>query len=171
MAGAAITAPMILVEPGLGLRRMVPIKSGEIVNQGDLVTVDTNGQVVVASKTQGAIVKASHIAYFPDENGMATSRTGVAALTVVCGLCKRARLKSATSTLVPSLDNGLPVFLGPVPTSTVSNYTCALSTTNGDKIQEVGFVEDDGTTLNIDMSGVQSELKYQTVSSSTANYG
>ena len=171
MAGAAITAPMIGVDAGGVSPRTVPIKSAEVINNWDLVNVDTNGQVVSASKTQGAVVKATWIAFFSDENGMATSRTGVAGLTVKCGLCKRARLKNANSTLVPSLDNGLPVFLGPVPTSTVSNYTCARSTTNNDKIQQVGVVEDDGTTLAIDLAGTNTELIYQTSATSTTIYG
>jgi hypothetical protein len=73
--------------------------------------------------------------------------------------------------VVPSLDEGLPVFLGPVPTTTVSNYTCARSTTNGDKIQQVGDVEADGTTLRIDLSGVDTELIFQTSATSTVLYG
>ena len=113
MAGAAITAPMTLVDPQGVFKRTVAIKSAEVINQGDLVNIDTNGQVIAASKTASAVVVASWIAFFNDENGMATSRTGVAGLTVKTGLCKRARLKNATSTLVPSLDEGLKVFLGP----------------------------------------------------------
>lgn len=171
MAGATILSPMNLVDPGQVARRTVPIKSAEVINQGDLVFVDTNGQAVAASKTASAVVPAFWIAFFPDENGMATSRTGVAALTVSIGLCKRARLRGANSTLVPSLAKGAKVYLGPVPTSTVSNYTCAQSTTNTDKIQCVGCVEEDGTTLNIDVSAAGAEFVYQTAGNSVVGLG
>mgnify|MGYP001589048539 CR=1 FL=1 len=171
MAGAAITTPMIPVEPQGLAKRQVAIKSAEVINNGDLVAIDTSKKVVAASKTTGAIVKALWIAYFIDEHGMATSRTGNAAGTIKTGLCKKCRLKSANSTLVPSLDEGLPVFLGPVPTSTVSNYTCARSTTAGDKIEQVGSVEEDGTTLEIDLTGAFTELLHQAAATSTAIYG
>jgi hypothetical protein len=171
MAGAITVPHMRVVEPKDIYPSLVPIKSAEVINEGDLVTINTSGQLIAASKTQGAIVKATWVAYFPDENGMAVSRTGVAGLTVKAGLCKKCRLKGADSTVVPSLDEGLPVFLGPVPTTTVSNYTCARSTTNGDKIQQVGDVEADGTTLRIDLSGVDTELIFQTSATSTVLYG
>ena len=172
MAGAAITAPMIFVAPAAGFNpRMVPIKSAEVINQGDLVGIDTNGQMVAASKTQGAIVPAQGIAWFPDELGMATSRTGVAGLTVKAAICRRCKLKSATSTLVPSLDQGLRVYLGPVPTSTVSNYTCAKSTTVADHLQTVGWVEDDGTTLEIDVTNTGMGIVYQASASTNIASG
>lgn len=170
MAGAAITAPFIIAEPD-DIVGAAPIKSAEVINNGDLVHVDTNGQVIAASKTQSAVVKASYIAYFDDEHGMATSRTGVAGLTVKTALAKKAKIKNCNSTLVPALDNGLPVFLGPVPTSTVSNYTCTRSTTAGDKIQQVGFVDADGTTLHIDLTNTFTEALYQAAATTTIVLG
>lgn len=168
MAGAIATAARVVTKPR-GIIGTFPIKNSEIVNAGDLVNLDTNGQVVVASKTQGAVVKALGIAFFEDENGTATYRTGVAGLTVKCGIAKKAHISNLTGTLVPSINNGLPVFLGAVPTATVTNYTCARSTTANDKIQQVGFATS-ATEIEIDVVP-ESEFIYQSATTSTTIYG
>jgi hypothetical protein len=160
MAGAATTGAMLLTKPRKTRPTMYLIKTSEVINEGDLVGLDTNGLIVVASKTQSAIVKAIGLAFFADNNGTGGARTGDGS-TVKCAIAEGALLLNANSTLVPSLAKGAPVYLGPVPTSSVSNYTCALTSTNGDAIQQVGFVDSDGTTLIIDVPQT-SELKYQT---------
>jgi hypothetical protein len=159
MAGAVLAPGMQFVNPMDVLPRYL-IKSAEVVNEGDLIGLDTNGFIVAASKTQGATVKAIGIAFFDDNNGTFNTKTGDGT-TVYCSIAKRGKLLNATSTMVPSLGKGLPIYLGPVPTTTVSNYTCAQSTTNGDLLQEVGYVGQDGVTLHIRVDSINM-IKYQT---------
>ena len=170
MAGAAMTTTSPLVTSPHGFIGEYPIKSGEIINNGDLVGMDTNGQVVAASKTQAANVKAKGIAFFDDDNSPGpAARTGVAALTVKCGICKKAKLKFSSAyaaTQVPSIAAGLPVYLGPVPTATVSNYTCAQTTTANDLVQQVGFVDSDGLSVLAEVIP-NTDLKYQTAATTT----
>jgi len=167
MAGAAQTTPMILTEPTLCFKKNFLIKNAEIVNEGDLVGMDTNGFVVVASKTAGSIIKALGVAFFEGNNSTITSRTGDGT-TQRCSIARYGLMLNANTTLVPGLAKGAPVYLGPVPTSTVSNYTCNLTSTNGDAIQQVGWVSDDGTTLEIFV--VEAGLKYQTAGNSTVTF-
>lgn len=169
MAGAAITAPGYLVKPDKVIGTYL-IKNAEVINEGDLIDIDTNGFIVAASKTQGAAVKAEGIAFFDDNNGPGqTARTGDGS-TVKCGLAKRARIKGMNGTLVPGIGKGKPVYLGPVPTTTVSNYTCTQSTTAGDLIQTVGTVDSDGTTLVIDVDSTN-QFAYQGAATSVVTYG
>jgi len=170
MAGAAYTTTIPILKNPRGVIGTFPIKSGEIINQGDLIALDSNFQVVVASKTQGAIIEAQGVAYFDDDNGTGGAKTGVAGLTVKCGMCKQARIANLNSTLVPALAGGgtKKVFLGPVPTATVSNYTCTQSTTPADKIQIVGQVVS-ATEIEVDVN--YSGFAYQTSTTSTAVFG
>lgn len=168
MAGATAAAAR-QVSKVRGVIGEFPIKSGEIINEGDLVGLDTNGQVVAASKTQGAVVKALGVAFFDDNNGTGQTRTGVAGLTVKCGICKKCHISGLTGTLVPSIDDGLPVFLGAVPTATVTNYTCARSTTANDKIQQVGFATSP-TEIEVDVIP-ETEFIYQSATTTTTVYG
>lgn len=170
MAGAAYTTTVPILKNPRGVLGTFPIKSAEIINSGDLVALDVNFQVVVASKTQSAIIEAQGIAYFEDENGTVSSRTGVAGLTVKCGICKQARITNLNSTLVPALAGGgtKKVFLGPVPTATVSNYTCTQSTTAADKLQCVGQVVSN-TEIEVDVN--YSLLAYQAAATTTVVAG
>lgn len=173
MAGAAWTStPPLLTKPQK-VRGGYPIKSGEIINQGDLVGLDTNGQVVAASKTGGSTVKAIGIAFFDDDNSTAqAARTGVANLTVKCGICQQAGLKFSSAyaaTQVPSINKGLPVYLGDVATGTVSNLTCAQTTTDTDLVQEVGHVDADGLTLLLNVV-LNNDFAYQNAANSTARF-
>jgi hypothetical protein len=170
MAGAAYTTTVPTLKNPRDVIGTFPIKSGEIINQGDLVALDSNFQVIAASKTQGAIVEAQGIAFFDDDNSTGGARTGVAALTVKTGICKKARIGNLTTTLVPALAGGgtKKVFLGPVPTATVSNYTCTQSTTAGDKIQLVGQVVS-ASEIEVDINW--SGLAYQAAATSTAVLG
>lgn len=169
MAGAAYTTTVPTVLQFSDFVGNYPIKSGEIINNGDLAAPDTNGQLVVASKTAGSVIGATGVAIFDDEHGGAQSRTGVAGLTVRASLYRKAKIGNLNSTLVPSITAvGLPVLLGPVPTATVSNYTCAISTTNTDEVQPVG-VTLSATQIKIDVTAPF--LKAQTAGNSTLTQG
>lgn len=169
MAGAPYTTTVPRVQYFEEFIGNYPIKSGEIINNGDLAGIDTNGQMVVASKTAGSVVVATGVAIFDDEHGGAQARTGVAGLTVRASLYKRARIGNLNGTLVPSLTKqGLAVLLGPTPTATVSNYTCAITTTNTDEVQAVG-VSVDGSTIEVDVD--PPFLKAQTAGTTTLVQG
>ena len=146
------------------------IKNGDTINEGDLVGIYTTGGVTYitpASKTAGSIVKALGVAFFPGNNGTSNVRVGDGT-TVKCSIARKAIITGTTTTMVPSLAGGLPVYLGPTPTTSVSNYTCALTSTNGDEIEQVGWVSPDGATLEIFVTGAG--MQYQTAGNSTVNY-
>jgi hypothetical protein len=172
MAGAAITSPMVFVKPdkvNMLSNYEYLIKNAEVVNQGDLVGLDSNGFVVVATNAAGAIIKPLGAAFFDDDNIGVSSRTGDGAY-VTCSIVKKFDLQNATSTLVPSLGKGKPIYLGAVPTSTVSNYTCAFPSVNGTAVVEVGVVGADGTTLHI-YGPFATFLQYQTSGNSIVGAG
>lgn len=169
MAGAAYTAGPLLVSHPSDFVGSFPIKSGEIINEGDLVGVDSNGQMVVATKAATA-VRALGAAFFDDANGTGdTTRTGVAALTVRASIARKMRIRGLTTSIVPALNNGLPVFLGEVPDGTASNYTCTRSTTDTDAIQQVGFARS-ATEIDVQVEGAMDFL-YQTAANSVTRYG
>lgn len=169
MAGAAFTTTVPIVTEFSEFIGNYPLKSGEIINNGDLAAPDSNGQLVVASKTAGSVVAATGMAVMDDERGVARSRTGVAGLTVFMSLYRKGRITNLNGTLVPSIvKTGLAVLLGPTPTATVSNYTCAISTTNTDEIQDVGVVEN-ATTIRVNVQ--PPFMKAQTAGNSTLTQG
>lgn len=129
-----------------------PIKSATDINQGCLVRLDSNGEVVEASKTQAAVVVAAGVAIFTDEHGTATLRTGVAGLTVKCAIARKCRIKGLDTTVVPAVAAGLRLFLGALPTATVSNYTATRSTTANDQLQLVGECIS-ATEIDVDVQG------------------
>lgn len=137
------------------------IKSAEVINHGDLVGIDTSEKVVVATKATGAVIKAVGIAVFTDEYAGNVVRTGNAGGTIKCSIARTAVIDGAnlTSTIVPAINGGLTVYMGEAPTATVSNYTCTQTSTNGDGLQPVGFV-DANLDLVLDVSSAM--FKYQT---------
>jgi hypothetical protein len=168
MAGTAITTPLTMIKPDQ--HSMVSnfdylVKLNEVINAGDLVGLNSSGQVVVATNAAGAIVKPLGVAYFDHDTIGLSSVTGDG-YSVYCAICKKADLQNATATLVPGLAKGAPVYLGAAPTSTVSNYTCTYPSVNGTAVVEVGFVGADGTTLHINGPFVTS-LQFQTAGNST----
>ena len=173
MAGFALVAPGNAVIPGPIIGNFT-VKDGEIINNGDPVGLDSSGYVVCASKTQGAIVKCKGFAIMVDDlsGGTLASVTGNVTTfpnsPVSIAICRHCKITGMNSTLVPSLAKGLPVYLGPaiVSAGTVSALTCALTTTNGDSIEELGFVMPDGTTLWLE-SPTATGWKYQTAGNST----
>ena len=142
------------------------IKNLEVINEGDLVAVDSNGFIVQASKTSGSVIQAMGVAFFHGNNSTNNVRTGDGT-TIKCGIARKANIVGANTTMVPGFGKGKRVFLGPVGTASVSNYTCTLTTTNGDAIQQVGWVGLDGTTLEIFFT--DGLFQYQTAGNSTAN--
>lgn len=168
MAGAVLAPGLTMTQPDgpFLFQNDYLIKTSEIINEGDLVGMDSNGLIVQASKTQSAIVKALGFAFFPGNNGTGNTRTGDGVLK--CAISRKGIILGATSTMVPGLGKGKPVYLGAVGTTSVSNYTCTLTTTNGDAIQEVGYVMDDGVTIEVFV--FQSGFQYQTAGNSTVNF-
>lgn len=175
MAGTALTSPGNAVIPFEVLGNFI-VKDGEIINQGDPVGIDSSGYIVCASKTQGAIVKPIGFAFMVDDlaGGTATYVTGNVSSQptnpVMIGVCRHCVIKGVNSTLVPSLAKGLPVYLAAVAASaTVSALTCALTTTNGDAVVELGFVLPNGVDLWLE-APVQNGFKYQTAGNSTVAF-
>lgn len=175
MAGFALVAPGNVVIPGPIIGNFT-VKNAEIINNGDPVGLDSNGQVVCASKTQGAIVKAIGFAIIIDDLSGGTVSSVVGNVTafpnnpVRVGICRHCKIKDVNSTLVPSLAKGLPVYLAAaiVSAGTVSALTCALTSTNGDAIQELGFVLPNGVDLWLEIMGTG--FKYQTAGNSTLTF-
>lgn len=176
MAGFALVAPGNAVIPGPIIGNF-PVKNAEIINNGDPVGIDSNGQIVCASKTQGAIVKCIGFAIMVDDLAGGTTPYVTGNITAfpnapaMVGICRHCKIKDVNSTLVPSLAKGLPVYLAAaiVSAGTVSALTCALTTTNGDAIQELGFVMPNGTDLWLEVSP-DNGFKYQTAGNSTLSF-
>lgn len=168
MAGAILAPGLVMIYPsGEDLfKQDAIIKTSEIVNAGDLIAEDSNGLIVQASKTTGAVITAWGVAFFPSDNSTSNVRTGDG--TLKCAIARKAVIQGCTSTMVPGLGKGKRVYLGAVGTTSVSNYTCNLTTTNGDAIQHVGYVAADGTTLEIFV--IDAGLQYQTAGNSTVNF-
>lgn len=175
MAGTALTSPGTVAKPERIIGNHV-VADGEIINDGDPVGINSSGYVICASKTQGAIVKCIGFAKIIDDlsGGTATFVTGnvatQAANPVMIGIARHIILENVNSTLVPSLAKGLPVYLAAVSASaTVSAFTCVLTSTNGDLIEELGFVTPSGTSLWLE-APVMNGYKFQTSGSSTLTF-
>jgi hypothetical protein len=172
MAGAILAPGLTLIEPSGEdcFKGEWLINNGDTINEGDLVGIVTSGGVTYitpASKTQGAIVKALGVAFFQGNNGTNNVRVGDGT-TQKCAIARKAIIQGANTTMVPSFAGGLPIYLGPVGTTSVSNYTCALTSTNGDEIQQVGWVSPDGVTMEIFV--IAAGFKYQTAANSTLTF-
>jgi len=168
MAGAAYTTTVPKVLAFSDFLGNFVVKTSEIINNGDLASVDSSGLLVVASKTASGVVIAAGVAIMDQERGIARSVTGDG--TKRMSLYKKATIGNLNSTLVPSLTTAsLAVLLGPTPTATVSNYTCAISTTNTDEVEPVG-TSVDGSTINISVP-FAGFMKAQTAGNSTLTQG
>ena len=173
MAGVALTAPYSGLRPERYFFDNPLIKNGEVVNFGDLVGMDSNGFVVNASKTAGSVVFARGVAMPVDDNSTDTYLTGDGT-TVRCAISRIAVIKRTAanplnSTIVPGLAKGARVYLGALGTATVSNYTCTQTSTNGDGLQPVGFVDSSGLILEIDV--MPNCIAYQTSGNSVVGVG
>jgi hypothetical protein len=175
MAGTALTSPGNAVIP-FEIIGNFTVKDGEIINNGDPVGIDSSGYVVCASKTQAAIVKCLGFAFMVDDlsGGTQTYVTGNVATVpnspVMVGIARHIVIKGVNSTLVPSLGKGKPVYLAAVTASaTVSAYTCALTSTNGDLVEELGFVMPSGNDLWLE-APVANGFQYQTAGNSTLTF-
>jgi hypothetical protein len=175
MAGTALTSPWNAQKPENVLGNFT-VANAEIINDGDPVGINSSGYIVCASKTQGAIVKCIGFAKMLDDlsGGTQTSVTGNVSTNptnpVMVGVCRCIKLTGCNSTLVPSLAAGLPVYLAAAASSaTVSAYTCALTSTNGDSIEELGFVLPNGVDLWLEAPQLNG-LKYQTSGNSIVGY-
>lgn len=161
MAGAALTTPLT-VKQAFDVSPLYPIKSAEVVNEGDLVGLDSNGQIVVASKTQAAVVIALGFALFTDEHGTATTKTGVAGLTVKCAIARRGRISGFSGLTV-----GGRVYLDAAPTGGADNYwqTTTFAFNVNDQIQQVGRAI---SATEIEVNVDQTLIGYQTVATTLA---
>lgn len=168
MAGTTLAPGLTMMQPNGDdlFKGDFLIKNLEVINEGDQVGMDSNGFIVNASKTTGAVVQSWGAAMFPGNNGTNNVRTGDGT-TIKCAIARKAVILGATSTMVPGLGKGKRVYLGALGTATVSNYTCTLTSTNGDAIQPVGYVLDDGVTIEVFV--VMGVFQYQTAGNSTVN--
>lgn len=170
MAGTILTTPYNLIEPDHQFSQEYLINNGDTVNSGDLVgvvVVSGVGYITPASKTQGAVVIAWGIAFYPGINSTITYRVGDG-LTQRCAIARSGILTGVNSTLIPALGAGKRVYLGAVGSATVSNYTCTQTTTNGDALQPVGYVSNDATYVELFI--VSGGFQYQTAGNSTVNF-
>jgi hypothetical protein len=135
MAGAALTTPLAVVDK-FDVLGTFSVKSAEVVNEGDLVSLDSNGQVVVANATSAG-VQAMGVAFMVGDDAAAgtTYVTGVAALTKKVGIARQARVSGFSSLTV-----GGRVYLDAAPTGGADNYK---QTYNSDEawIQLVGIAK------------------------------
>lgn len=175
MAGFALTSPGNTVLPDK-IMGSFTVANGEIINNGDPVGINASGYVVCASKTSGAIVKCVGFAVLIDDlaGGTIANVTGNVVAQPnqpnVVGICRHCYIKGVNSTLVPGLAIGAPVYLGAVASSgTVSAYTCTLTTTAGDSIEELGFVMPNGVDLWLE-APVFNGFRYQLTATSTVNF-
>ena len=172
MAGVALTTPFQMIRPDEHqiMPGSVVIKLSEVINEGDLVGIDSNGFAVVATNAAGAIVKCLGAALFGFDNIGITSMVGdgltIGASQTVIQIARQCIIRNVNSTLVPGLAKGAPVYLGVVDTATVSNYTCTYPGVNTKGVIEVGVVNPDGTSLWIFAPSVTS-LVWQTAGNST----
>jgi hypothetical protein len=146
MAGAIITKPM-QVETPQDLGASYIIRTGEIINEGDLVGLDGNG-LLVASLNGTFPTSPLGCAFFDSANA-STYRTGDGVMKA--SIARRAKIRNATSTLVPGLAKGAPLYLSLITTPTTSNYTCVPPSSQGNNTLAVGYVDGDGTTLIVDV--------------------
>jgi len=131
-----------------------PIKSGVTVNDGDLVGLDSNGQVVLADAD--ANIEALGVAWFGGQEMGRTQRTGVAALTERCPIYREAVLNGYSSLTI-----GAPGYLS---TTAGSITATSPSGTAGSLLQQVATaIASDTWSVRITNAGA---IKAQTAATS-----
>lgn len=135
-----------------------PIKSASVISDGDLVGIDSNGQVLLADQDVAGIVPAVGVAKVSDGSGV-TTRTGVAGLTERCSIYRRARVGGLSSLTI-----GGNVWLS----GTAGGYTQTAVATDTDLRQHVGIAIS-ATEIDVDVTetGI---FKFQTAATSTVAY-
>lgn len=141
----------------LGMGQMFPIKSAVVVSPGDLVAIDSNGQVVLADMNTGP-VDAHGFAVFPDDLGNGGARTGVAALTVKCAIARQGIVNGLSSLTI-----GGNIYLS----GTAGGYTGTGTTTNAELRQVVG-VAIAADTVEVEVR--VNDLKAQTAGTTQVAY-
>ena len=140
----------------VGNGQQFPIKSGVAVSAGDLVALDSNGQVVLADCNTGPVA-AHGFAVFVD-NMTSAARTGVAGLTVFCSIAMDGVVSGLSSLTI-----GGNIYLS----GTAGGYTGTATTTNTELRQCVG------TAIAADTVQVcvrANDVKYQTSGNSVATF-
>lgn len=135
-----------------------PIKSAELVTQGDLVGVDSNGDVLLAD--MNAVVEAKGFAYFGGVHPGKTSATGtsVRANSPRVAIYREGKLGFADE---GTLTNGARVYLSATP----GGYKFTQPSVNNELIQEVGWAV---STSEVQVMIRPPIIKFQTSGSSTA---
>jgi hypothetical protein len=138
----------------VGLGQQFPIKSAVVVANGDLVTLDSNGQVILADRD--VPVSAIGFAHFVD-NMSVGDRTGVAGLTVKTAIARQGIVNGLSSLTI-----GAPAYLS----ATGGGYTTA-TTTDTEHRQCVGFaIAADAVQVSVKPN----DTKYQTSGATTVAY-
>lgn len=159
MAGAAFTTRLTVANPQ-ECSPMFSVKQAEILNVGELASIDSNGQLVVAGK--GTAV--AHGVFIPNDGGTATAFTGTATGSVNGFLARRAVVGGFTG-----LTPGGRVYLAAVSSGGANNYTQTAPNTGGavagDFVQCVGIaISSTQVQVNVDMA----PLGYQALGTSLA---
>lgn len=139
---------------------MFPVKNAEILNVGELASIDSNGEIIVAGK--GTAV--AHGVFVPDSAGSETVFTGTANKSVRGFLARRALVSGFTGLTI-----GGRVYLGTLSTGGAHNYSQtppnAGGAVAGDFVQCVGVaVSSSDVMVNVDLT----PLGYQAVATSFA---
>jgi hypothetical protein len=140
----------------VGAGQQYPIKSAVVVSEGDLVALDSNGQVVLADTDTGPVA-AHGFAHFVDRMNSAT-RTGVAGLTEKCAIAMDGVIAGLSSLTI-----GGNIYLS----ATAGGYTGTAPTTNAHLRQVVGTAIAADT---VQVSVRTNDVKFQTSGNSTVAY-
>lgn len=139
----------------IGQGQRFPIKSGVTVANGDLVTLDSNGQVVLADRD--APVGCTGFASFTD--GLNTAaRVGVADLSVFTSIARLGIINGLS---------GLTIGGCIYTSTTAGGYTGTKTTTDTELRQCVGFAIAADT---VQVAIRPNDLKYQTAAASVAAF-
>ena len=159
MAGAAFTTPLRIVTAE-GISPSFPVKSAEVVNVGELVGLDTNGDIVVAGKGTAQALGV----FIPTDTtyGSGSTFTGTSTGSIKGSFARRARVSGFSQT------SGTRVFLGAVSSGGANNYSFTNPVAGGavaaDYVQSVGWVEENGDIVNVEVD--QTPLGYQAAGNS-----
>lgn len=140
----------------VGNGQQYPIKSAVVVSPGDLVALDSNGQVVLADCNTGP-VSAHGFAVMVD-NLTSAARTGVAGLTVLCAIAMDGIVNGLSSLTI-----GGNIYLS----GTAGGYTGTATTTNTELRQVVGSAIAADT---VQVCVRPNDVKYQTSGNSVATF-
>ena len=169
MAGYPLNSGAVLTSPRKYFPEKYLITSGEVVNEGDAVGM-VAGDIVIATNGAGTvanIIKPLGLAKFLGSDA-ALSLTGDGS-TVYAAIVKRALLGPMTSTLVPGLSPGLPVYLAAAPVGPLA--ITALTNSSGTATATVASTANLISGQTVTITGAVDPVSTLAVSSLTQTSG